>query len=79
MRMRSITVPSVIYFWSEQMKRLGVAPFVYKRLLTQGKAYSLEKLKENVALCVDADYAIKSGRMREEAALDRVMLLLCAS
>lgn len=63
---------------SEQMKRLAVAPFVYKRLLAQVKAYSIEKLKECVDLCVDADYAIKSGRMREDAALDRVMLILCA-
>jgi DNA polymerase-3 subunit delta len=64
---------------SEQMKRLGVAPFVYKRLLAQGKAYSDEQLRQYVDLCVDTDYAIKSGRMREEAALDRVLLLLCAA
>lgn len=60
---------------SEQMKRLGVAPFVYKRLLAQGKAYSLGQLQEYVSLCVETDYAIKSGRIREDAALDRVMLI----
>ena len=61
---------------SEQMKRLGVSPFVYKRLLLQGKAYTIEQLRGYVELCVQTDYAIKSGRMREDAALDRVMLLL---
>ncbi len=57
-----------------QQRRLGVAPFLFDRAQKQAQGYTLERLKRAVALCVDTDYAVKSGRMREEAALERAML-----
>ena len=59
-----------------QQRRLGVQSFVFDRTQKQAKGYTLERLKEAVALCVDTDYAVKSGRMREDAALERAMLML---
>lgn len=61
----------------EQIKRLGVAPFIYKRIAAQGRGYDARQLQECVTMCVETDYAIKSGQRREDAALDRVMLMLC--
>lgn len=59
-----------------QVKRLGVPPFAFDRAQKQAKTYTTEQLKDAVALCIDTDYAIKSGRMREDAALERAMFLL---
>ena len=46
------------------------------RAQKQAQGYELDELKAAVALCVDTDYAVKSGRLREEAALERAMLVL---
>lgn len=59
-----------------QVKRLGIPPFAFDRAQKQAKTYTTEQLKAAVALCIDTDYAIKSGRMREDAALERAMWLL---
>ena len=62
----------------EMMKRLGVPSFIFNRLQGQARPYDAQRLARCVALCEETDYAIKSGRMREEAALERALLLLCA-
>lgn len=59
-----------------QQRRLGVPPFAFDRAQKQAQGYTLARLKEAVALCVDTDYAVKSGRLREDAALERAMLML---
>jgi DNA polymerase-3 subunit delta len=59
-----------------QQRRLGVPPFVYDRARKQALGYTLERLKAAVALCVDTDFAVKSGRLHEEDALERAMLTL---
>ena len=64
---------------AEQQQRMGLPGFVFTRAQRQAQAYTLPRLKGAVALCVEADYAVKSGRMREEAALERTMLLLSKS
>ena len=60
-----------------QMARaLGVAPFVVTRLAGQARGRTFDQLRRCVELCVQADYDIKRGAMREDAALERLMLLL---
>lgn len=57
-------------------KALGVPPFALTRLGKQIGRRSVESLREAVDLCVQADYDIKRGALREDAALERLMLLL---
>lgn len=61
---------------AEIAKRLGVPSFAARRLAGQVQRESAESLKAKLDLCVETDYAIKSGRMREDAALERAMMLL---
>ena len=57
-------------------KALGIPPFALTRLSRQVGRRSYEALKASVSLCVETDYDIKRGALREDAALDRLMLLL---
>ena len=55
---------------------LGVPPFALRRLTAQTGKRSYESLRRCVEMCVAADYDIKRGAVREDAALDRLMLTL---
>jgi len=57
---------------------LGVTSYGAKRLIEQARRMKKEPLERAYRECVDAEFAIKSGRWRDEAALDRIMLLLRA-
>ncbi len=59
-----------------QMKRMGVAPFVFERTQRQAKGYGLQQLKDAVNHCINTEYGFKSGRMCEDVALERLMLML---
>lgn len=61
---------------AQAAKVLGVPPFAMTRLSKQVGRRPYEALKACVALCVQTDYDIKRGALREEAALDRLMLTL---
>jgi len=61
---------------AQQAKLLGVPPFALTRLSRQVGRRSFEALHAGLEACVQADYDIKRGAMREEMALDRLMLLL---
>ncbi len=56
--------------------RLGIPPFAVDRAAKQASAYTLQQLKEAMALCVDTEFSVKSGRMAEEGSVERVMLVL---
>lgn len=60
----------------EIARRLGVPAFAARRLAGQVQRESAQSLKAKLDLCVETDYAIKSGRMREDAALERAMMML---
>lgn len=62
----------------EIQSALGVPPFGAKRLMEQARRMKKESLEAAYKECVDAEFAVKSGRWRDEAALDRIMLLLRA-
>jgi len=59
-----------------QQRRMSVQSFVFERVQKQARGYTLQGLKEAVGLCVDTEFAVKSGRLREDAALERAMLVL---
>ena len=61
---------------AEIQSALGVPPFGAKRLMEQARRMKAESLEMAYKECVDAEFAVKSGRWRDEAALDRIMLLL---
>ena len=69
--MQSDRVPQM-----QQAKQLGVPPFALTRLSRQVGGRSFETLRGCLEQCVQADYDIKRGALREEAALERLMLLL---
>lgn len=60
----------------QMAKVLGVPPFALSRLQTQIGRRGYAQLSRYVEQCVQADYDIKRGAIREDAALDRLMLLL---
>ena len=61
---------------AQQAKALGVPPFALNRLNKQVGRRTFDTLRMCVEECVRADYDIKRGVLREEAALDRLMLIL---
>lgn len=56
--------------------RLGIPPFAVDRAARQAGAYTLPQLRQALRLCLDTEFSVKSGRMAEEGALERAMLLL---
>ena len=60
----------------QMAKLLGVPPFALTRLIRQAGRRGFERWRACLSLCVQADYDIKRGALREDAALERLMLLL---
>ena len=60
----------------QMAKALGVPPFALGQLTRRAGRRSAEQLKRQMELCVSTDFDIKRGAVREEAALDRLMLAL---
>ena len=55
---------------------LGMKPFAVQQYTRQAALYNGRQVKEAVALCLDTDLAVKSGELRDEGALETVMLKL---
>lgn len=64
---------------AQQAKLLGVPPFSLNRLARQVGKRPYDKLRACLEACVQADYDIKRGALREDAALERLMLWLLES
>lgn len=62
----------------QMAKALGIPPFALTRLSRQVGKRSYDSLKHSVEQCVQTDYDIKRGALREDAALDRLMLMLAS-
>jgi len=60
----------------QMAKALGIPPFALTRLSRQVGKRSHASLCADLQLCVQTDYDIKRGALREDAALDRLMLIL---
>ena len=63
----------------QMAKALGMPPFALTRLSRQEGTRPYAVLKACVEQCVQADYDIKRGALREDAALDRLILTLAKS
>ncbi len=61
---------------AEIEKKLTLNHYAATRAAEQAGKFTVESLEEGYRACVDTDYAIKSGRMRDSAALDFLMLQL---
>ena len=61
---------------AQMAKELGVPGFAVGRLLRQAGKRTYEQMRACVEMCVQADYDVKSGAVREEAALFRLMMKL---
>ena len=59
-------------------RKLSLNHYAAARAADQAGRFSAEGLEAGYKACVDADYAIKSGRVRDVAALDRLMIQLSA-
>ncbi|PJF48414.1 MAG: DNA polymerase III subunit delta [Chloroflexi bacterium] len=62
----------------EQLARVvGVHPFVAKKASQQAGRFSLSELEQAHAALLEADFAIKTGRMDDVTALDMLVAALC--
>ena len=57
-------------------RKLSLNHYAASRAAQQAGKFTAESLQEGYRACVETDYAIKSGRMRDAAALDLLMLKL---
>ena len=64
---------------AQMMKALGVPSFALNKLMRRAGRRTMEQLRGQLELCVQTDYDIKRGAVREEAGLDRLMLALTGS
>ena len=63
---------------SEIRSALGVPSFAADQYLRQAKSYTGGQVKQAVAICLDTEYAVKSGKLNEAGALETAMLKLLA-
>ncbi len=61
---------------AELQRALNLNPYRAKMIQRQIRSIPAEALKERYLACVEADYAIKSGALRDRAALDMLILKL---
>jgi DNA polymerase-3 subunit delta len=55
---------------SEITSRLGLNPYVSGKILRQAKSFSVEKLEAAVAMGLELDLAIKTGKLEDRAAVE---------
>ncbi len=60
----------------EMAGALAVAPFVVNKLTGLARQRTEKAIRDAYAACTEAEYAIKSGQMREDICLDRLILVL---
>ena len=54
--------------------KAGLAPFIVKRLLGQISRFSLNDLRQAVEDCVDAEEAIKTGKLGDRLAVEMLIV-----
>ena len=55
---------------------LGVPPFAVEQYLRQASGYTGGQIKKAVGICFDTEYAVKSGRIQQEGAVESVVIRL---
>lgn len=62
----------------EELARvLGMHPFPVKKALRQAGRFSMNELEQAIGVLLEADHAIKTGRMEDTTALDVLVAALC--
>lgn len=69
LRAQGMTLPEI-------ERKLALNHYAAVRAAEQAGRFDLDSLEAGYRACVEADYAVKSGRVRDAAALDRLMLQL---
>jgi DNA polymerase-3 subunit delta len=63
---------------AEAQDRLGLtSEYALQKTLAQAESYSMERLKEAYRILLETDLAIKTGRWKDELALDLLVAELC--
>ena len=57
-------------------RALGMKPWMARQYIRQAGLYTGPQVKDAVALCLNAEFDIKSGRLRDEGTLEALMLKL---
>jgi DNA polymerase-3 subunit delta len=59
-------------------KKIVGHPFTVRKNIDQSRYFTTEKAIEGIKLCLETDYGIKSGKIRERAALELLLIRLLA-
>ncbi len=62
----------------ETGKQLALNPYAAKVMAQKARSFPSEELEKTYIAAIDSDYAIKSGQMRDSAALDRLFIIISA-
>ena len=57
-------------------KQLSLNPYAAKLMAQKARRFPAEELEKTYIAAIDSDHAIKSGQMRDSAALDRLFILI---
>lgn len=60
----------------EIASKLGVPPFAARKTMSMSGQYTAAQLAEMAKMCLDTEYQVKSGRLMDAGALERVMLTI---
>lgn len=55
-------------------QRAGIAPFIAKRSLAQAGHFTMEELRRGVEDCVEAESAVKTGRLGDTLAVEMLIV-----
>jgi len=59
-------------------KQLAQNPFAVKEFIEGSRNFSLEAMKQALMECLEADYAIKTGEIGDELAVEMLLVKLCS-
>lgn len=54
--------------------KAGISPYIAKKVLTQANSFSKEVLQQAVADCVEAEAAVKTGRLGDQLAVEMLIV-----
>ena len=63
---------------AQMSKKIAGHPFAVKKNIEQSRYFTTEKIKEGIKICLETDYGIKSGKIREKAAFELLLIRLLA-
>jgi len=61
---------------AQMSKKIAGHPFAVKKNIEQSRYFTTEKIKEGIKICLETDYGIKSGKIREKAAFELLLIRL---